>query len=271
MRNTPRFPFGEEEAAFQKALSEMANNHEANQEAARDAALSYLMQKAPVYGVFLFRNGKLHGIVERGVSATAVGHVRVFVTGSEPYWPEKFFDGYADAKRLADSNPHYILIDLLSDDCPVDIDWVRWHQGQSESDYFRCNAPFTVNHIRGLEEKLLSSTVAQLCEAKEKAAQERDTAIRAATVKHTEAYVDTVRPIDAELDAVIEKYEDKAWALFRESCAGGEIVVLREHTQINAVGEGINVKFKYRKWVGQTLQDMVYAGSTIIPWEDLME
>lgn len=85
-------------------------------------------------------NGELHGLCEDSFSiGTSGSFVRIWWSGKAySILGEHNVSGIDDAKDNAKQGD--LILDPLSDDCPVEIDWDRWLK--STTKYYKRNAPF---------------------------------------------------------------------------------------------------------------------------------
>lgn len=87
-------------------------------------------------------DGKYLGLTEESFSmGRSPTHVRIWWSGrAYSFLGEHILDGIKDAEH--NLQPGDIIVDPLSEDCPVEIDWQRWIT--STTKYDKRNAPFRV-------------------------------------------------------------------------------------------------------------------------------
>lgn len=87
-------------------------------------------------------NGTLTGLCEDSFAmSTMPNFVRIWWSGKAySMLGEHNLSGIKDAERLAKEDD--IVVDPLSDDCPVVIDWDRWMSATTK--YSQRNAPFKI-------------------------------------------------------------------------------------------------------------------------------
>lgn len=88
---------------------------------------------------------KIRGLVEESFSMnTSKYHVRLWWSGKAySVLGEHIIDAVADAEYNAKSGD--IVIDPLSANCPVDIDWEKWTTATDK--YAKRNAPFKLKEL----------------------------------------------------------------------------------------------------------------------------
>lgn len=87
-------------------------------------------------------DGKITGLCEDSFSmSTSPTHVRIWWSGKAySFLGEHNLNGIKDAEYNRKGND--LILDPLSDDCPVEIDWAKWQSATTK--YGKRNAPFKI-------------------------------------------------------------------------------------------------------------------------------
>lgn len=111
------------------------------------AVLKYdLSRFLPIRIVLREQDGKIKGLVENSFSMDLSDtRVRIWWSGKAySFLGEHHLNGIDDANHNAKAGD--LIIDPLSDDCPVEIDWDSWVKAIGK--YEKRNAPFRVKDIK---------------------------------------------------------------------------------------------------------------------------
>ena len=93
-----------------------------------------------------YEDGELTGLCEDSFSmSTTKHHVRIWWSGKAySFLGEHLIDGIKDAEHNA--KPGDLILDPLSEDCPVEIDWAKWRAATEK--YGKRNAPFKIKDAK---------------------------------------------------------------------------------------------------------------------------
>ena len=92
-------------------------------------------------------DGKIQGLCEDSFSMSMSDHrVRIWWSGKAySILGEHIINGIDDAKHNA-RQKNDIVLDPLSDDCPIEVDWAKWRSATDK--YSSRNAPFKVKESK---------------------------------------------------------------------------------------------------------------------------
>jgi hypothetical protein len=216
-----------------------------------------LQELAPIYAVFTVnKEGEIFGLVEESFSMS-LSKERANI-----FWSGKAYSNLGtthvlDGKKWAEENCRqqgYFMLDLLSQDCPIEIDFEGWLK--AETKYYKRNAKFKVKKGFDFSEKAKMASIFESVKIRQEAEREYYSKIRAAEKELSQA----TAVVNLEFKKLRKKYQFKAKCI---AIKKGKCPKLADGRYMNTGNARVTNNGLELKWITPTLI------KHIVPWEEL--
>lgn len=216
-----------------------------------------LKELAPIYAVFTVnKEGEIFGLVEESFSMS------LSKDRANMFWSGKAYSNFGtthvlDGKKWAEENCRkngYFMLDLLDENCPVEIDFEGWLK--AESKYNKRNAKFKVKKGFDFSDKAKMASIFEAVNVRQEAERTYYSKIREAERELSKA----TEVVNLEFKKLRKKYQFKAKCI---SIKQGKCPKLADGRYMNTGNARITNKGLELKWITPTLIKHT------VPWEEL--